>query len=132
MAAGERSHARLQGHVEVGRAAPGGQIQDEQRKSPALQQFDGRGGGQLRFFGKDHHQVSQIDAGSSQVGGKGRGFGIAHPGHPLAGTLAFQKQLQGRAEVAAALTGQLDQPAFNIEFGHASTVSDVHRHESSP
>lgn len=132
VASGERGHARLQGHVEVSGATPGGQIQDEQRKGPALQQFDGRSGGQLRFFGEDHHQMSQIDPGSGQVGGEGRGFGIAHPGHPLARALAFQQQLQGRAEVAATLTGQLDQPAFDIKFGHASTVSGVHQHESSP
>lgn len=105
MAAGQGGHTRLQGHVEVGRTAPGGQIQDQQGESPALQQFDGRGGGQLRLFRKNHHQVSQIDAGFGQIRWKGGSFGIAYPGHPLSGALAFQQQLQSQAEVASALTG---------------------------
>lgn len=84
-----------------------------------MQQLDGRAGGLWRLFGEDHGQMSQIDAGASQVGGEGRGLGIAHPGHPLAGALAFQQQLQSGAEVAAALAGELDQPSLDIQ--HSST-----------
>lgn len=76
--------------------------------------------------------MGKVHAGAGQIGGEGRSFGIAHPGHPFPGALTFQQQLQGRAEVAATLAGQLDQPSSDIKFGHASTVSDVHLCASSP
>ena len=121
MAPGQSGHARLQRHIEVGRSSPGGQIEDQQREGSTLQQLDGRGGGQLGLFGKDDHQMSQIDAGSGQVGRKRGGFGVADPGRPLAGALTFQQQLEGRAKMASTLTGQLDHSAFGIDLGHSST-----------
>jgi hypothetical protein len=130
--AGQCGHTRLQGHVEVGRTHPGGQIEDQQREGTALQQFDRGGGRQLRLFGKDDHQMGQIHAGPGQIGRKRRGLGIAHPGRPFAGALAFQQQLEGRAEVTAALTGQLDQPSFDIKIGHPYTLSGVHLRASRP
>lgn len=103
--AGQCGHTRLQGHIEVGRTSPGSQIENQQREGAALQQLDRGGGGQLRLVGKDHHKMGQVHAGLGQIGRKRRGFGIAHPGRPLAGALAFQQQLESRAEVTAALTG---------------------------
>lgn len=68
--------------------------------------------------------MSQIQACLSHVGRVGGSLGIAYPGHPLTGSLAFQKQLQSGTEVPPELTGKLDQSALDLFFtpiGHSST-----------
>jgi hypothetical protein len=105
MAAGQGGHARLQGHIELSRSVPGGQIQNNQGKGPAVQQFYGRGGRQLGLLGEDHGEMAQIQAGLGHIGRVGGRLGIAHPGHPLARPLAFQQQLQSGAEMPSALAG---------------------------
>ena len=89
-----------------------------------MQQLDGGLGGLLGLFGENHHQVFQIDPGLGHVGRIKGGFGVAYPGHPLSRPLTLQDQLQGGAEMAAALAGQFHQAtldSFFTPFGHVST-----------